>query len=85
MHTLKEKLQSEAKWEGIQQGIQKGRQQGVEQGIEQGMEQGIYRGESNIIKKLYSNLRDINKVAALSGISTEELKRILNDKDEILR
>ena len=81
MHTLKEKLQSEAKWEGIQQGIQKGRQQG----IEQGMEQGIYRGESNIIKKLYSNLRDINKVAALSGISTEELKRILNDKDEILR
>src|SRR3990167_2017190 len=81
MQTLKEKLQSEAKWEGIQQGIQKGRQQGVEQGIEQGMEQGIYRGESNIIKKLYSNLRDINKVAALSGVSIEEVKRIIVDEN----
>ena len=73
MLTMKQQLEAKARWQGKQEGIE----QGIEQGREQGIEQGIERGKLVIIKNLYNKFRDINQVAALSGIESKEVKRLL--------
>ncbi|OGT30464.1 MAG: hypothetical protein A3E87_01900 [Gammaproteobacteria bacterium RIFCSPHIGHO2_12_FULL_35_23] len=64
MQTIREKLQAEAKWQGIEQGIQKG----------------VQKGKAESVKTLYRKLQDVNQVAALFGASIEEVKRILADQ-----
>ena len=58
--------------EGLQQGLEQGLQQGLEQGIEQGKEQ----RNIEIAKNLKSMNMDIDSIAAATGLSVEEIKKL---------
>jgi len=71
---------------GAEQLIQRGRQQGLQQGMQQGMQQGLRRGKQEertaIIKHLYSQIKDIKKVAELSGLNQKEVESLIKNSND---
>jgi len=64
---------------GRQQGIQQGMQQGIQQGMQQGMQQGKQEERAAIVRHLYSQVKNIKKVAQLSGLSKAEVESLIID------
>jgi len=66
---------------GIAQGMEKGIAQGMEKGIVQGMEKGIAQGEKeakiSIAKNLLKNGLSMELVVSSTGLSEEEIKKLL--------
>lgn len=65
-----------AKKKGMLEGHKKGMQQGVQQGIRQGMQQGMQRGIMQVARTMLSSGMDADSVAALTGLSKEQIKRL---------
>jgi hypothetical protein len=62
-------------------GLEDGRREGVQQGIEEGMREGEYRSLVRIARMLYELGDDIDKIARVTNLSEEEIRRIIREKD----
>ena len=67
--------------DGRREGIQQGIQQGIQRGIEEGMREGEYRSLVRIARMLYELGDDIDKIAWVTNLSEEEIRRIIREKD----
>lgn len=67
-----------AKEEGINIGVEKGISIGVEKGISIGVEKGIMI----VARKMYLAGDSIEKISSLTGISVEELKKEIENKED---
>ena len=66
---------------GMEQGIKEGMKQGIEQGLEQGLKEGIKQGKHScsieIAKKLLENNIPLDIIKNSTGLSDEELSKII--------
>lgn len=69
----KEKVQEKLVNSAFQEGINKG----MEQGIEQGIEQGAKKEKIEIVKSMLANSIDIKVISACTGLTIEEINRLL--------
>lgn len=69
----KEKVQEKLVNSAFQEGINKG----MEQGIEQGIEQGVKKEKIEIVKSMLANSIDIKVISACTGLTIEEINRLL--------
>ena len=67
---------------GIEYAKEEGKKEGIEEGIEKGIEKGIELGKLQGIKKVVKSMldknMDIKNIIDITGLSEEEVKRIIN-------
>ncbi len=63
---------------------QKGLKQGKVEGIAEGREEGKAEGKAEMIKQLASMKIEIKQIAKAANMTEEEVKKILNEKNNIL-
>ena len=77
-----EYAKEEGKKEGIEEGIEKGIEKGIElgkqEGIEKGIELGKLQGIKKVVKSMLDKNMDIKNIIDITGLSEEEVKRIIN-------
>nr|VFJ54745.1 MAG: conserved hypothetical protein (putative transposase or invertase) [Candidatus Kentron sp. FW] len=61
----------------VQQAIEKSLQQGIQQGMQQGMQQGEHKKAVEIARALLSKRMNISDISEISGLSEEEIRRLL--------
>ncbi len=59
-----------------QKGIQKGRLKGLQEGRQEGRLEGRLEGQGEIIAFMLRKEKDLNKVAALTGLSLERVREL---------
>ncbi|WHE07047.1 Rpn family recombination-promoting nuclease/putative transposase [Thermoanaerobacterium thermosaccharolyticum] len=64
--------------EGIEKGIEKGIKEGIEKGIEEGIKKGAKEEKIAIAKKLLKNGMSIDKIAEITELSEDEIKKLMN-------
>ncbi|TCW36726.1 putative transposase/invertase (TIGR01784 family) [Thermohydrogenium kirishiense] len=64
--------------EGIEKGIEKGIKEGIEKGIEEGIKKGAKEEKIAIAKKLLKNGMPIDKIAEITELSEDEIKKLMN-------
>lgn len=67
-------------YKGIEAGIEKGIKKGIEQGIDQGIKQGTEQERIKIIKQVYAQKLEIEKIAEIMGVAEEEVNKIINQE-----
>lgn len=67
-------------YKGIEAGIEKGIKKGIEQGIDQGIKQGTEQERIKIIKQMYAQKLEIEKIAEIMGVAEEEVNKIINQE-----
>ena len=67
------KIMEDMRNQSLQEGIQEGIKQGIKQGVEQGVKQGI---ASTVLRMLASGKYALEEIAAVSGLSLEEIKKL---------
>ena len=65
------------RWE---EGREEGLEQGREEGLEQGLEQGLVQGRRNMIVAMDRQQLPLETIAAVAGISIEEVEKILESE-----
>lgn len=68
--------------EGLRQGKEEGLKRGKEEGLKQGKEEGLKQGKEEIIKKMLHKGLNIDKIIELTGLSTEEIKKIVDKQNK---
>ena len=67
---------------GIQRGMEKGMEEGIQRGIEKGIEKGIMEGSQKekieIAKKMLELKIDKETIAEATGLTEQEIEKILN-------
>lgn len=61
----------------VEREIMTGAEQLIQRGLRQGMQQGMQQGQAIIVNHLYSQVKDIKKVAQLSGLTVVEVETLL--------
>ena len=56
----------------------RGIEKGIEKGIEEGIEKGIEKGKIEVARNLLSLGLDIDKIVKATGVSEEDIKKMLS-------
>ena len=63
--------------EGLAEGIELGRQEGLEEGIELGVQKGRQQALAQIVHNLHSNGLTTAVIAQMTGMSVDDVERLL--------
>ena len=63
---------------GIEYAKEEGKKEGIEEGIEKGIELGKLQGIKKVVKSMLDKNMDIKNIIDITGLSEEEVKRIIN-------
>ena len=65
-------------WEkSRQEGLQEGRQEGLLEGLQEGRQEGLQEGQRRIVRFMAQKETDLEKIAASTGLSLEEVRSLL--------
>ena len=65
--------------EGMKKGLEKGIKKGIEKGKEEGLKEGMYKAKIQMIKELHRDGVPLSTIVKASGLTKDEIERILND------